>query len=175
MKRRQFVYVPGGSHTHVFSWGEVREHSRVALPPSREPTLVHTNVVSLPYENPHSYTQMSSPYLTRTHTHTRTSPPYNIRSRQETELLKTYSNRNRQLASQPVGRTKETRLWPAPKVHRKNDYYWWKFGDNMICHYYIPLLRECFFLFFFFWGPFLWFFLPKIYVEFFLYLQFSLA
>ncbi len=30
-----------------------------SLPPSREPTLGHTNVLSLPYENPHSYTNLS--------------------------------------------------------------------------------------------------------------------
>jgi hypothetical protein len=28
------------------------------LPPSQEPSLVHTNILSLSYENPHSYTNL---------------------------------------------------------------------------------------------------------------------
>jgi hypothetical protein len=138
---------------------------------------------SQPPENPHSNTQMSSPYLPYANPHSYTNLPLTtFNHNKKPELLKTYNNRNRQPASQPDKRDQAVTAPnpPPPKVHGKNDYYRWKFGDNMICHYYIHLLLV-FFFFSFLWGEgeggggagsFYALFHQKYIYNFFLYLQF---
>jgi hypothetical protein len=141
-----------------WGWGTL---SRVALPPSLEPTLVHTN---LPLPTLREPTLIHNP------------PPLTTfnRDKKPNYVKLTTTEIDSPPASQAAGQKRPGCDHPPKCTERMNDYYRWKFGDNMICLYYIPLLLVCFFsfFFFFFWGPFLWFFLPKICKEFFLYLQF---
>jgi hypothetical protein len=127
---------------------------------------------SLPRENPHLYTQISSPYLTRTHTRThKFSSPYltyeNPHSYTNLSPLTTFKHDKKPYyfklttteidsppASQPDGQKRPGCDHP-PKVHGKNDYFWWKFGDKMICHYLHTFTSGLFFSFFFLLGSIL--------------------
>jgi hypothetical protein len=119
----------------LLRWGEVQEHSlgwpslprthtrthKSPLPTFREPTLIHE---PLPLT---TFNRDKKPnYLKLTITEI-DSPP----------------------ASQPAGQKRPGCDHPPKCTERMNDYYRWKFGDNMICLlYYIPLLPVWFFLFF---------------------------